>query len=195
MTTSLAVVALAAALVFRRPMAVPAAIVLLASPYVAIVALEAESIDTAAPALAGGLYLVAELAYWSLELRGHISDEPGTYLRRASVLAGLVLLTIALGTGVLGLVQVVAARGAAVDVLGAVAAVGAIALLALAAARRTSYLASGSGGCIDTPGTGRGLGFGTGFRSVSPSAGASGSAGTSSGKTDSGASPASSRSN
>ena len=135
MTTSLAVAALAAALVLRRPAAVPAAIVLLASPYVAIVALEAEGIDTAAPALAAALYLVAELAYWSLELRGHISDEPGTYLRRASVLAGLVLLTIALGTGVLGLAQVIAARGTAVDALGAVAAAGAIALLALAAAR------------------------------------------------------------
>ena len=80
---------------------------------------------------------MAELAYWSLELRGHIADEAGTYLRRAAVLLGLVLTTVALGTGLLVVVEVVAARGAAVDVLGTVAAVGAIALLALAAARRT----------------------------------------------------------
>ena len=137
LATSLAVVTLATALVLRLAAAIPVAIALLASPYVAVLAFEAEGLDTAAPALAGGLYLVAELAYWSLEVRGHIAAEPGTSLRRAAVLAGLVLLTIALGTGVLVLVEGVAARGIAVDVLGAAAAVGAIALLALAASRRT----------------------------------------------------------
>ena len=139
LATAVTVVGLAAALVLRRPAAIPFAIALLASPYVAILALETDGLDTAAPALAGALYLVAELAYWSLELRGHIADEAGTYLRRAAVLLGLVLTTVALGTGLLVVVEVVAARGAAVDVLGTVAAVGAIALLALAAAaRRTS---------------------------------------------------------
>lgn len=137
MTTSLAVAALAAALVLRRPAAIPAAIALLAAPYVAILVFETEGLDTGAPALAGALYVVAELAYWSLELRSRIADEPGTYLRRTAVLAGLALLAVALGTGLLVLVEVVAARGAAVDVLGALAAVGAIALLALAAPRRT----------------------------------------------------------
>ena len=135
LATSLAVGVLTAALVLRLAAAIPVAIALLASPYVAVLAFEGEGLDTAAPALAGGLYLVAELAYWSLELRSHIADEPGTYLRRAAVLAGLVLLTIALGTGVLVLVEVVAARGLAIDVLGAVAAIGAIGLLALAAGR------------------------------------------------------------
>ena len=119
----------------RRPTAIPAAIALLAAPYVAILAFETEGLDTRAPALGGALYLVAELAYWSLELRSRIADEPGTYLRRAAVLAGLALLAVALGTGLLVLVEVVAARGTAVDVLGALAAVAALALLALASRR------------------------------------------------------------
>ena len=45
-------------------------------------------------------------------------------------------MTIAAGTLVLAVVERVAARGIAIDLAGAVAAVGAIALLALAAIRR-----------------------------------------------------------
>ncbi len=82
--------------------------------------------------------MVAELAYWSLELRGTLADEPGTYLRRVALLSGLAVATIAGGTVVLAAAEAVAARGAAVDIAGAAAAVAAIALLTLAVGRRNA---------------------------------------------------------
>lgn len=133
----LAAALLAGGLVLRQPLAVPVAVGLLAAPYVASLAFELDGIDTRAPLLAAALFTVAELAYWSLELRGALADEPGTYLRRIALLAGLAVATIAAGTVVLAVVEGVSARGTAVDLIGAVAAVGAIALLALAASRRT----------------------------------------------------------
>jgi hypothetical protein len=129
---------LAGGLALRRPIVIPGAICLLAAPYVAALGFEIEGIDTRAPLLAALLFVVAELAYWSLELRGTLTDEPGTYLRRVALLASLALVTIAAGTLVLVVVERVAARGLAIDLLGAAAAVGAIALLALAAVRRTA---------------------------------------------------------
>ena len=117
---------------------IPGAICLLAAPYVAALGFEIDGIDTRAPLLAALLFVVAELAYWSLELRGTLADEPGTYLRRVALLATLALVTIAAGTVVLVVVERVAARGIAIDLVGAIAAVGAIALLALAAIRRNA---------------------------------------------------------
>ena len=100
-------------------------------------------LDTQAPLVAGALLAVAELAYWSLELRGPVVDEAGTYLRRIALLATLVLGVVGLGAIMLTLVEVVEAGGIAVDILGAAAALGALALLALAA-RRTALEARGS---------------------------------------------------
>ena len=138
LATAIAAGVLAGGLVLRRPVAIPAAVVVLAAPYVAALGFEIDGIDTRAPLLAALLFVVAELAYWSLELRGTLADEPGTYLRRVALLATLALVTIAGGTLVLVVVERVAARGVAIDLLGAVAAVGAVALLALAAVRRAS---------------------------------------------------------
>jgi len=127
---------LAVGLVLQRPIVIPAAICVLAAPYVAELGFEIDGLDTRAPLLAGLLFVIAELAYWSLELRGTLADEPGTYLRRVALLAALTVATIAAGTVVLAVVEGVEARGVAIDLVGAVAAVGAIALLALAAGRR-----------------------------------------------------------
>ena len=135
--TLLAAVLLAGGLVLRWPVLIPAAVCMLATPYVAALGFELDALDTRAPLIAALLFVVAELAYWSLELRGALADEPGTYLRRVALLALLAVVTIAGGTVVLAIVGAIAARGVAIDLLGAVAAVGAIALLALAAVRRT----------------------------------------------------------
>jgi hypothetical protein len=129
---------LAAGLILKRPFVIPAAICVLAAPYVAALGFEIDGIDTRAPLLAALLFVVAELAYWSLELRGTLADEPGTYLRRVALLAALAVVTIAGGTVVLAVVEGVEAGGIAIDLIGAVAAVGAIALLALAAVRRNA---------------------------------------------------------
>jgi hypothetical protein len=137
LATVLASALLAAGLVLRRPIVIPAAIVLLVAPYVASLGFEVDGLDTRAPLLAALLYVVAELAYWSLELRGTLADEPGTYLRRVALLAGLAVVTIAGGTAVLALAEGVAAEGPAFEIAGAAAAVGAIALVALAVGKRS----------------------------------------------------------
>jgi hypothetical protein len=132
-----ALTVLAAGLALRLPVAIPLAIAILGAEYVAVLGFEADALDTQAPLAAGALLAIAELAYWSLELRGSIVDEAGTYLRRIALLATLVLCVIGVGAIMLTLVEVVAAGGIAVDILGAAAAFGALGLLALAA-RRTS---------------------------------------------------------
>jgi hypothetical protein len=125
-------------LVIRRPIGIPAAIVLLAAPYVAVLGFEVDGLDARAPLIAALLFSVAELAYWSLELRGTLAAEPGTYVRRLALLAALAMGTIAGGTVVLVLAEQVAADGPAFEIAGAAAAVGAIALLALAVRPRNS---------------------------------------------------------
>ena len=126
---------LAAGLVLRLAVAIPAAVALLGVEYVALLGFEGEALDLRAPFVAAALYAVAELGYWTLELRGAVADEAGTYVRRVALLAGLLLATVALGVGLLALVEAVTARGPALDVVGAVAAVGTLALLAVAARR------------------------------------------------------------
>jgi hypothetical protein len=133
----LALVMLAAGLALNVAAVIPVAIALLGAEYVVILGFEADALDTQAPLVAGALLAVAELAYWSLELRASVVDEPGTYLRRIAVLSAIVLGVVATGIGALALVEVVSAGGVAIDVLGAAAAIGALALLAHAA-RRTA---------------------------------------------------------
>jgi hypothetical protein len=132
-----ALTVLAAGLALSISVAVSLAIGLLGAEYVAILGFETDVLDTQAPLVAGALLAVAELAYWSLELRTLVVDEAGTYLRRIALLATLVLGVVGVGAVMLTLVELVAAGGIAVDILGAVAALGALALLALAA-RRTA---------------------------------------------------------
>ena len=127
---------LAAGLALSLSVTIPVAIALLGAEYVAILGFEADVLDTQAPLVAGALLAVAELAYWSLELRAPVVDEAGTYLRRIALLATLVLGVVGVGAVMLTLVEVVVAGGIAVDILGAAAALGALALLALALAAR-----------------------------------------------------------
>jgi hypothetical protein len=135
--TVVALTLLAAGLGLRLPVTVPLAIAVLGAEYVAILGFEADALDTQAPLVAGALLAIAELAYWSLELRGAVVDEAGTYLRRVALLATLVVGVVGVGAIMLTLVEVIAAGGIAVDILGAAAAFGALGLLALAA-RRTA---------------------------------------------------------
>ena len=138
LATVVAAGTLAGGFVLHAPLAIPAAIVLLGADYVAILVFETDTLDVRAAVVAAALLAVAELAYWSLELRQPVADEPGTALRRLALLATLLLATAGLGVVVLVLVQIVSAGGPAIDLVGAAAAVGALALLALAA-RRTGH--------------------------------------------------------
>jgi hypothetical protein len=130
-----ALTVLAAGLALRLPVAVPLAVAVLGAEYVAILGFEADALDARAPLVAGALLAIAELAYWSLELRGPVVDEAGTYLRRIALLSTLVVGVVGVGAIMLALVEIVDAGGVAVDILGAAAAFGTLGLLALAARR------------------------------------------------------------
>jgi hypothetical protein len=126
---------LAAGLALRMALAIPVAVAILGTEYVALLGFEGEALDTRAPVVAAALLAVTEFGYWSLELRRPVADEAGTSLRRLGLLAVLLAGVLALGVVLLALVEAVSAGGPAVDLLGAVAAIGALALLALAARR------------------------------------------------------------
>lgn len=134
--TLVAVSCLATAVLARRPFPIPLAVLALALPYTAIVTLEIEELDSRAALVAALLFGSTELAYWSLELRGALTDEPGTYLRRVALVAGLMLGVFAGGTAVLALVEGFTARGPTIDAIGVAAALVVVGLLALAAAAR-----------------------------------------------------------
>jgi hypothetical protein len=133
-----AMVLLAVGVAFRFAPMVAVAVVALAAGYVALLGHEVEGLDTRAPIVAAVLFAIAELAYWSFELRSAVADEPGTYFRRAALIAGMLAGVIALGTALLAIVEAVRAGGLAVELAGAAAAVTAVALLALAARRAPS---------------------------------------------------------
>lgn len=117
-------------------MAIPFAVAVVVLPYIGILTLERETLDTSVPLLAALLFGSTELAYWSLELRGPVEDESGTYLRRLALTTAFVVGMFAAGTAVLAVVEGFTTRGATVDVLGAAGALVVVGLLALAAAAR-----------------------------------------------------------
>lgn len=124
-----------AGLVFGVALAIPVAVALLGAAYVALLGFEGDALDLRAPLVAAALLTVAELGYWSLELRGAVADEPGAYLRRLALLAAELAGVTTAGVVLLAVVEGVETGGPAIDVLGAVAAIGALALLALASRR------------------------------------------------------------
>ena len=133
-----ALVLLLAGLLLRVPAAIPAALAVLGAEYAAMLAVEDGVLDSRAPVLAASLFAIAELGYWSLELRDAVADEPGTYLRRLGLLSGLTLGALAVGELMLVLVDVSERGGIAIEAVGVVAAVAALAIVA-AAGRRTAH--------------------------------------------------------
>ncbi len=107
----------------------------LGAGYGASLGIEGGAIDGRAPALAAALFLLAELAYWSLELREAVADESGAYLRRIGLLSALALGALAVGAGLLAVVDAGERGGIALEAVGAFAAVAALAIVALATRR------------------------------------------------------------
>jgi hypothetical protein len=124
---------LAGGIAFRFAPAVPGAVALLGAEYVLLLGFERDTLDVHAPLVAAALLAAAELAYWAMELHSDVTDERGTYLRRGAILALFLLATVAIGMGLLALAGAVSGSGLAFDLLGAVAAVGALTLMVLAA--------------------------------------------------------------
>ena len=130
-----AVLALAAGLLLRVPAVVPVAIAIVGVEYAAILAVQDDALDARAPVLAAILFAAAELGYWSLELRDAVADEPGAYFRRLGLLAGLTLGVLALGQLLLVAVDLGERGGIAIEAVGVLAAVAALAIVAMSARR------------------------------------------------------------
>jgi hypothetical protein len=127
---------LAVALLVAAAGLVAPALVLVAAGYAAtLVARDADALDAAAPLVACALLLVAELAYWSVELARSGRAEPRVLLRRLAALLGLAAAALALATGVMAATSIPPGGGLAWNLVGMAAAAGAIALIAELARR------------------------------------------------------------
>ena len=137
---AVAFLALVAALVLGWPSLVPVAVAVAGGFYALELAIDHAPLDLTAPAVAVGLLLAAELAYWSLDERERIPGEAGEGLRRAGFVALLGLGAFLVGATVLALADAIGGGGLALDFLGAAAAVAA--LFAIVAAALTERRAN-----------------------------------------------------
>jgi hypothetical protein len=135
--TVVALAILAVALVRGWPRAVPAPILVLGAVYSVQLVTDDAAIDASAAAVAAGLLVSAELAYWSLEERERIPAEDGEGARRLAYVAGLGVGAVVVSLALLTLADAVRAQGLAVDLLGVLAA-GAAVAGAWALARRSA---------------------------------------------------------
>ncbi len=135
-TAAVALLVLLAAVANGWAWLVPVAVAVAGGTYAAELSLDHAPVDAAAPAVAVGLLLAAELAYWSLDERERIPGEVGESLRRAGFVALLGLGAFLVGATVLALADAIGGGGIALDFLGAAAAVGAFAIVAAALTER-----------------------------------------------------------
>ena len=120
---AVAFVALVAGVVLGWAPLIPLAAALAGGLYAAELAIADAPLDVAAPAVAAGLLLCTELGYWSLEERTRWLGEVGDGLRRAVFVALLGVAAFRVAATLLALVDAVRARGLALDLIGALAAV------------------------------------------------------------------------
>ena len=140
---AVAFVALIAGVVLGWAPLIPLAAALAGGLYAAELAIADAPLDVAAPAVAAGLLLSTELGYWSLEERTRWLGEAGDGLRRAAFVALLGVAAFLVAATLLALVDAVRARGLALDLLGALAAVTVLATV-LVVARSPRQPSSGS---------------------------------------------------
>jgi hypothetical protein len=113
--------------------AVLPALVLAGAEYITWLVLDSRAIDAAAPLVAAGLALAAELAYRSLDARGPAPPAAGENGRRAVDALGVAVVGGVAGIVVLAVGDQTAGGGSVLEVVGVVAAVGAVALVAVLA--------------------------------------------------------------
>jgi hypothetical protein len=129
-----AVLLLALSVAAALPSLVPWPVVLLAAEYAW--SLGGGDVDTLSPLVAGMLLVIAELAYWSLELRSRTHDAERLVERRAGLIAALGIGAVALGGLVLAATSVQLGAGVTTDLVGVAAAVAALAVVATLARSR-----------------------------------------------------------
>ena len=126
---AVAFVALVASVVRGWPVLVPVALTLVGGAYAAELAVDDAPLDLAVPAIAVGLFLAAELAYWSLDERRRSVGDAGMGLRRAALVAASGLAIVLASSVLLVVIDEVRARGLALDLTGALAAVSVIVIV------------------------------------------------------------------
>jgi hypothetical protein len=131
---AIAFLALVGAIVQGWSWLVPAAVALVGGAYATELAIDDAPLDTAASAVAVGLLLTAELAYWSLDERTRAGGEAGQSFRRAALVAAGAVLAFVVASALLAVTDEVRGRGLALHVVGALAAV-AVLVTVLATAR------------------------------------------------------------
>ena len=124
-----ALVLLAVALA-RAGLVAPGLGALLAGYATSLVARDSAALDAPAPLVGGALLVVAELAYWSVELRGKEPEDRAVVVRRVATLAALTAGAIGLGAAVLAATAFPLGGGLVWNVVGVAAAVAALALIA-----------------------------------------------------------------
>lgn len=128
---------LLAAFVFARQSFVPWAVAGLGGEYAVALLLHGRTLDPQAPLAAAALFVIAELAYWSVELAAPTVDEEGALGRRAVIVAAGGLAALVVGAALLVLSALPARGGVALDAVGVAAATGAFALVAWLARRQS----------------------------------------------------------
>ena len=130
---AVAFLALVAAVVRGWPLLIPLAVALVGAGYAGELVVADAALDIAAPVVAVGLFLAAELAYWSLDERIKTAGDPGQSMRRTALVALTAAAIFVVSSALLALADEIRARGLALDLIGAVAAVGVlVAVLATA---------------------------------------------------------------
>jgi hypothetical protein len=123
-------VLLAAGAAWRWAALVPSAVVVLAAEYALSLYHRGGPVDGRAPLFAAGYLLLAELAYWSGEAHRLVRDERAVLTHRLTVLAVLMLATMALGALILIAAGLPLAGPIARLALGVTAAASTLALIA-----------------------------------------------------------------
>lgn len=124
-----ALVLLALSLVLRWPGLLASSIAVLGAQYAVSLIVERGSVDPGALLTAGGLILVAELSYWSLEVSVAPIDR-SLPARRLVALGGMALGAVSLATLVLIGSELGVGGGLVLEAVGVAAAVVALALVA-----------------------------------------------------------------
>jgi hypothetical protein len=124
---------LAAGAALRAPSLLAPALLALLAEYTVVLLQGGDRVDAAAPLVAAGLLLYAELCSWAREANPRVHDERRTLATRAIGLAASTLAALALSALILLAAALPAGGGLARLTVGVVAATGIITLVALVA--------------------------------------------------------------
>jgi heme/copper-type cytochrome/quinol oxidase subunit 1 len=129
------VLALVAGLLYAWPSVVTASLIGIGGIYAAQLAIDDEPLDLAVVFVGAGVLVLLELAHWSLEERHRVRTIPGEAWRRLAFLCALGAAAIGASATLVALVDLVSARGLAIDLLGTLAAATAIVAVVVLARR------------------------------------------------------------